>query len=310
MPAWPKSGMRAAKAARDRASCATASCRLGDGRQTAMFESLTHHWPEYLMEAALLGGFMVSACVLTVVLEHPEGPLRPRLPGAFARRALMGLAMGLTAVGLIYSPWGQRSGAHMNPATTLTFFLRGKVAPWDAVFYIVAQFIGAAAGVGICRAVLRGWLRHETVNHAVTVPGPRGTAAAWAAELAIAFGMMFTVLVVSNDATLTAYTGMFAGALVALYIAFEAPFSGMSLNPARTFGSAIVARRWTAFWVYLTAPVVGMLLASAAQAALPTHNHVYCAKLDHCNSRCCIFHCEFDQLRKHEAATPSGGQRP
>jgi len=250
------------------------------------------------MEAALLGGFMISACGFGALLEHPDGRCRKLIRSGFVRRALMGLAMGLTAVMLIYSPWGAQSGAHMNPATTLAFFLRGKIAPWDALFYTVAQLIGGALGVILSRLALRDWLRHESVNHVVTVPGRCGVAVAWIAELGISFGMMLIVLLASNHPLWTRYTGVFAGALLALYITFEAPLSGMSLNPARTFGSAVVARHWRSFWVYLTAPVLGMVLASASYAALPAHNHVYCAKLNHCNDRRCIFHCEFDQLRR------------
>lgn len=268
-----------------------------------MCKTLLVHWPEYLMEAALLGAFMISACMFATLLEHPRSRGRRAVSSAFARRALMGVAMGLTAIALIYSPWGQQSGAHMNPATTLTFFLRGRVAACDTLFYIVAQFFGAAAGVAVSRFALRDWVRHESVNHVVTAPGPCGTAVAWSAELAMAFGMMFMVLYASNDAMLTPYTGLFAGTLVALYITFEAPLSGMSLNPARTFGSALVAWHWKALWVYLTAPVLGMLLASATYVALPDHNHVYCAKLDHCNDRRCIFRCDFGQLRKRYGST-------
>ena len=62
----------------------------------------------------------------------------------------MGVAMGLTAVVLIHSPWGQQSGAHMNPATTPTFFMRGKVAAWDAIFYILA----AIAVLGVILTLL------------------------------------------------------------------------------------------------------------------------------------------------------------
>lgn len=261
-----------------------------------MFEAFIHHWPEYLMEAALLGGFMVSACGFCVLVEHPAAPIRARVADASARRLLMGLAMGLTAVVLIYSPWGQQSGAHMNPAVTLAFLVLGKIAPADALFYVVAQFVGGAAGVVLSQLALGRWLDHPTVNYVVTIPGPRGVGVAWIGECAISFGLMLTVLYASNDAVLSRYTGWFAGALLAIYVTVEAPLSGMSLNPARTFGSAVVARQWKAYWVYVTAPIIGMLLASSAYAALPTHNRVYCAKLDHCNGRCCIFHCDFDHL--------------
>lgn len=253
------------------------------------------------MEAGLLGCFMLSACAFGTLLGHPDSPVLRHIQSPFVRRMIMGVAMGLTAVVLIYSPWGQQSGAHMNPATTLTFFLRRKVAAWDALFYIAAQFAGGVAGVSLARVLLKDRLRHAAINHVVTVPGRYGVTVAWAAELAISFGMMFVVLYVSNDAAMAPFTALFAGVLVALYITFEAPLSGMSLNPARTFGSALVARHWKSIWIYLTAPVVGMLMASAVYATLPTHHRVYCAKLDHCNSRRCIFRCQFDQMKLGQA---------
>src|SRR5262249_21295797 len=98
-----------------------------------MADAVTRHWPEYLIEAAGLGLFMISASVFALVLFHPGSPAAGLAP--LARRMLMGVAMGLTAVGLIYSPWGQQSGAHFNPAVTLTFLRLGLVAPWDATFY-------------------------------------------------------------------------------------------------------------------------------------------------------------------------------
>src|SRR5436309_3186054 len=107
----------------------------------------TSHWPEYLIETACLGLFMVSACSFTVLLQHPGSIARQMIPSAFLRRALTGIAMGLTAIVLIYSPWGKQSGAHLNPSVTLTFFRLGKVEPWDAAFYVVAQFLGGALGV-------------------------------------------------------------------------------------------------------------------------------------------------------------------
>ena len=105
------------------------------------------HWREYLIEVAGLGLFMVSAAVMTTILEHPSSPVRQALPGAFTRRVLMGLAMGLTAASLTYSPWGRRSGAHFNPAVTLTFFRLGKIARRDAAFYVGSQFVGGVAGI-------------------------------------------------------------------------------------------------------------------------------------------------------------------
>ena len=92
-----------------------------------MLQSAREHWPEYLIEAWALGMFMISAGVVTVLVEHPDFGVPEVIESAALRRALIGLAMGATAIALIYSPWGRRSGAHMNPAVTLTFWRLGKV---------------------------------------------------------------------------------------------------------------------------------------------------------------------------------------
>ena len=65
------------------------------------------------MESAELALFMISACVVTAVLEHPASPVRHVLPNPFTRRLITGVAMGLTLLALIHSKWGKRSGAHM-----------------------------------------------------------------------------------------------------------------------------------------------------------------------------------------------------
>lgn len=256
-----------------------------------MWNALTTHWPEYLIEGALLGVFMISACLNAALLNHPASPVARRLPGAFARRAPMGVAMGLTAIGLIYSPWGSRSGAHMNPAFTLAMLTLGKVAPWDALFYILAQTIGGVAGVAVCAGVMPRTMAHESVAHITTVPGRRGAGAALAGELAIAAAMMAAVLVMLRLGEAAAYTGLVAGVLVAIFITFEAPLSGMGLNPARSLASALVARRYTGLWIYLLAPVAAMQLTAVAFAGIAGGDPTTCAKLNHPDSGRCIFGC-------------------
>ena len=189
--------------------------------------------PEYAIEAALLATFMISACGFVVLLEHPASPVRQMLPEPWLRRALMGLSMGATAVALIYSPWGKRSGAHMNPATTLAFARLGKVAPRDTALYAAAQFVGGLAGVLVASLILGDRLADRATNFAATMPGPSGAAVAFGAEVVITFILMWVILVVSNDPRRAHLTGLCAGGLVALYIALEAPLSGMSMNPAR-----------------------------------------------------------------------------
>jgi aquaporin Z len=245
------------------------------------------------MEVGELGLFMFSACAFATLLQHPSSPIPHIVPGNVARRGLMGLAMGATAIAIVMSPWGKRSGGHFNPAVTLTFCRLGKVKVWDAVFYSTGQFIGALVGVGVVAVALRGAPAHATVRYAVTAPGVYGVTVAFIAELAISFILMTTILFVSNRAALARYTPYFVGALVATYIVCEAPLSGMSMNPARTFASAFHAMYWRALWIYFTAPLLGMLAAAEVFLRIRGGVAPKCAKLYHANNKRCIFRCGY-----------------
>lgn len=257
-------------------------------RQMTFKSALRQHWPEYLVEAWALGTFMISAALFTVLLEYPGSPLCQAIPNGFWRTALNGLAMGLTAIGIIYSPWGQRSGAHMNPAITLTFLHLKKIKPQDALFYVAAQFIGGVVGVLVAKFLLGGVIAHPTVNHVVTAPGPAGAGVAFVAEAIIAGGMMLMVLCVTNTPRLARFAGVFGGVLVFLYITFESPLSGMSINPARTTASAFPSGIWTDAWLYFTAPLLGMFLAAAIHRTLRRPAHA-CPKYHHGTKQRCIF---------------------
>jgi aquaporin Z len=251
--------------------------------------SLRLHWPEYLMEAGEVALYLFCACAFATLLQHPASPIRHAIMGGISRRALMGLAIGATVVAIILSPWGKQSGGHFNPAITFTFYRLGKVEPWDLLFYVAAQFSGAVSGVVIANRVLQGAPGNYAVRFAVTVPGIYGSAVAFIAEAAISFGLMITILLVSNREGLARYTPYFVGALYAIYISFETPLSGMSMNPARTFGSAFSAAYWHALWVYFLAPTFGMM--GAAEVFLRIRGGIgpYCAKLHHANNKRCIF---------------------
>ncbi len=269
--------------------------------------ALRAHWPEYLMEAAELGLFMVSACLFVAWIEHPHYGVPAHINDPFWRRALIGLAMGLTAVAIVHSPLGKRSGAHFNPAVTLTFLRLGRIAPWDAAFYALGQFVGACAGVLLAAIVLgRDVVADARVNFVATLPGDSGVGAAFVAEALISFVLMAVVLALSNDPRLNRHTGVVAGVLVALFITFEAPYSGMSMNPARSFGSAWPGHIWQSLWLYFTAPPLGMLLAAELFVRRHGLGAVLCCKLHHENDARCIFRCRYG-ARAATAATPSDG---
>ena len=180
----------------------------------------------------------------------------------------MGIAMGLTAILIIHSPMGKSSGAHFNPAITLTYLRLRKIALWDASFYILFQFAGGVFGVGVSALLLGRRLADPSVDYAVTVPGKYGTAAAFAAEFFMAALLMAIVLWMSNRPRVALYTSYAVGTLIALYIVFFAPVSGFSINPARTTGSAVFAHLWTACWLYFAAPLLGMFCRGRMVSAL------------------------------------------
>jgi aquaporin Z len=271
-------------------------------RGGTMREALRNHWPEYVIEAAGLSVFMLSACAFAVLLFHPSSPVVAAVARPAARRLLMGAAMGATAVLIVYSPWGKRSGAHINPAVTLAFFRLGRIEPWDALCYVLAHFTGGTLGVLLAGALLGQPVADPAVNYVATVPGEAGALAAFAAEILISFVLMSAVLIVSNNSRWAQWTGLCAGTLVALYIAVESPLSGMSMNPARTFGSAFSAGAWASLWLYFTAPPLGMLLAAQVYTSVKGRRRVVCAKLHHRNDQRCIFRCGYQAGRTQAAA--------
>jgi aquaporin Z len=267
-----------------------------------MWQRAREHWPEYLIEAWALGTFMLSAGIVTVLVEHPDFGVPAVIDSTAVRRAVIGLAMGATAVALIYSPWGRRSGAHMNPAVTLTFWHLGKVRRDDALWFIAAQFAGSLLGVLAVLALFGDRFAAPPVAFVATQP-LHGAGVAFVLEFLISCGLMLTVLGFSSRARLAPYTGLAAGALVASYIAVEAPYSGMSMNPARSFASAAPAGFWADLWIYFLAPPLGMWTAAALHGSRSERRG--CAKLVHASGSRCI-HCGYEPPPR--AIAPSEGR--
>lgn len=242
-------------------------------------------WRDAAIEAWGLGTFMVSAVAFTVLLYHPASPVSAS-PAGGVRLGLMGLAMGLTAVAIIHSPWGRRSGAHLNPAVTLAFLRLGRLAPGDAARYVVAQFAGGLGGVALVALVAGRWAGDPAVRFAVTVPGPSGPWAALAVEVAMAFALMAMVLATGAHPRAMRWTGALAGLMVGTFIVVGAPVSGMSINPARTVASAVFAGDWRGAWIYVVAPLAGMLAAAEVFRAAPALAARGCAKLHHDDGPC------------------------
>jgi aquaporin Z len=216
----------------------------------------------YLQEALGLAIFMVSACFFGALIFSEKTFLHELLPGPVAKNLLMGVLMGATALFIFYSPWTAPSGSHINPAVTLTFLRLGRMCPYDAIFFIVFQFMGGTTAVAAMRYLMGHLLTDPPVNTAVTVPGPAGEAWAFAVEFAISFVTMSMVLFTSYLKRLKGFTRILSGVLVCCWVVFAGPISGFGMNPARSFSSALPSGTWTSFWIYLFVPIAGMLAAA------------------------------------------------
>ena len=236
-----------------------------------MTEALRRHWRHYLAEAGGPMLFLVLSSTAAVVFHHPSSPLARALgPHEGVQRLGVALVVGALVVAMAYSPWGKRSGAHFNPAVTLGFWRLGYIGPADALWYVLAQFSGALlAGVGTSWA-LKPWFEHPAVHCNTTRPpaGPHGWAVALGAEVVISAGLMLLLLVALHSARFRKWTGAIVGLLLAVYVAVESPLSGMSLNPARSLGTAAAAGQWQGLWLYLVGPLLAMWATAEAYRRL------------------------------------------
>ncbi len=167
------------------------------------------------------------------------------------------VAPGLMVMAIIYF-MGMVSGAHLNPAVSLSFAARGNF-PWSRVpGYILAQLIGATAASLLLRALF------GTVGHlGATLPGPGiSSGTAFVLETLLTFGLVSVILGTASGArNLGANAALAVGGYIALAGLWAAPISGASMNPARSFGPELVTGDWTSWWVYVAGPVAGGLLA-------------------------------------------------
>lgn len=264
-----------------------------------MLSSLKKHWPEYLMESVELGFLSFMACAASALFRHHASPVAHFFEGHnFLQRLAVGLTMGITIVVIAYSPMGKRSGAQINPAVTLTFFRLGKIRAADTFFYILFQFAGGIAGVAFAGLTLGSLVSAPEVSFAATKPGSSGIAIAFFAELLISAIIMGTVLYFADHKKIMHKTGLYVGMLYALYITLEQPISGASMNPARTLGSAIMTGSWSGTWIYFTAPLIGMLLASEVFLWTKGKDAIHCAWLYHTTDVGEIIRCGWSALEE------------
>lgn len=230
---------------------------------------------------------MLFLGVTAVALMWGAGSPVPVIDPPMLRRFITGLLFAGGATLVVYSPLGQRSGGHINPAVTLAFWRLGKFPGRDVIPYMFAQLIGAIAGVAL--AALAWGNTARSVEYALTAPGQGWTwAGALVAEGAATFALVFLIFVCVNKPALAARTGLIAGALVVMLVTVESPISGTSVNPARSLAPALLVPSMRDQWVYVAGPVAGALLAAAAYRRRWGGTTV-CAKLYHTAAHPCPF---------------------
>jgi aquaporin NIP len=168
-------------------------------------------------------------------------------------------SFGLVIMVMIYAT-GHVSGAHINPAVTIAFTATRHFAARDAAAYIPAQLLGAVAGALALRLAWDG----TPADLGATVPTV-GVGAALLYEVLLTAFLMFVIVAVATDTRAVGAAAAIAiGGTVALDALFGGPVTGASMNPARSFGPALVASQWTDFWIYVVAPITGALVGAVS----------------------------------------------
>ena len=197
---------------------------------------------------------LVFGGISFVIIDFGSGsPVANWIPDAMTRRFITGFLFGSVGCLITLSPLGRISGAHLNPAVTIAFFGRGLM-PWRGLFgYITAQLVGATFGAG----ALYVWgPMGDSLHEGITVPG-QSVGAAFAGEAFATFCLICVILLFTSHDRLKAYTPFTIPVLFSILVGLEAPLSGCSANPARSFGPAVWSGIWTDHWLYWLAPITG-----------------------------------------------------
>jgi aquaporin Z len=221
-------------------------------------------------QGAFFSEFIGTALLIAVGLSFVilnfgnSSPIVRLIPDAGLRRLITGFLFGSTGALIALSPLGKSSGAHINPVVTLAFWLKKKMKPGHAAGYVIAQFAGA--GLGALPLLLWGNIG-GSVDFGATIPGKEY--GAWLAALG-EFGSTLALIVLLfaflGHKRLRSYTPLIFPILYAILVYLEAPLSGTSTNPARSFGPSLISGDWQDWWVYWIGPISGAVIGIGIHA--------------------------------------------
>lgn len=247
------------------------------------------HWPEY--GAELLGtAFNIFVGLSAVVFNMGQGsPMEHLIPNQSIRLLMTGLLFAGSGSLVAISPLGKLSGAHINPSVSLAFWIQGKMHHHDIGGYIIAQFLGAIIGAALLVFV---WGEYATsVNNGMTLPGTGYPLwYVFLAEVFITFVLVLSIFIFISSRKLMHWTPLMTWFLVATMVWLESSISGTSLNPARSFGPALVTWFWQEQWLYCIAPPLGAMAGVGAFRLLAMgEREILTGKLFHVPHYRCIF---------------------
>ena len=197
-----------------------------------------------------------------VIFNWGEGSVVAKLiPSSFIRTILTGFMFGCVGCLVSLSFVGRISGAHINPAVSIAFWLRGKMKTNAMIGYIVGQMVGAAIG---CLPLLFIWGEQgRSIQYGITLPGSAGVGRAFLSEILATACLIFYLYIFIGRKNLRNYTPYGIPILYSILNIFFAAPSGDSTNPARSFGPAVITGNFSHYWLYWVAPIIGVILITA-----------------------------------------------
>jgi len=239
----------------------------------------------------LLGGLS-----LVIFMFGAGSPMAELIPIVKLRQVITGFLFGSIGASIALSPIGKVSGAHINPAVTMTFWLFGKIEGRLAVTYILAQMTGAIFG---CLPLLFWGQMGRSIEFGATIPGEGySLQTVMLGEIITTFTMVSLLVIFIGFRQIRQFTPFMFPFLYAIMVPLEAAISGTSTNPARSLGPAVISGQWEGWWIYLIGPLAGALLASLACSLLA--KRITIAKLYHFDSES-----EGDVLLRRRVNNPS-----
>ena len=227
-----------------------------------MEKNINRSFEHRIFLAEFLGTALLVLIGLSVVIVMfgTGSPMIALIPDIGSRRLISGFLFGCTGASIAISPLGKASGAHINPAVTLAFYLFLKIDARTAWTYVSGQFTGAVIG---CTPLLAWGAMGSSIHFGATMPGEGYSQnEAMLGEIITTFTMISLLLIFLGVRPLRHYTPSIFPVLYSLMVYFEGDISGTSTNPARSFGPALVSGYWDHWWIYWAGPVTGAFLST------------------------------------------------